>query len=137
MVAVAFSGLEAGTTAAHIHCCIAPPGNAGVATTVPTFANFPLGVTSGTYTNILDLTLASSWNPAFITAEGGTFAEAEAALAAGLASDMAYLNIHTDAFPNGEVRAFLVAVPEPGSIMLALAGLGGLVLVKRARRGLL
>src|SRR5258706_11417466 len=45
-VVVTFSGLVAGTTASHIHCCIAPPGNAGVATTTPYFAGFPIGVTS-------------------------------------------------------------------------------------------
>src|SRR4029079_487370 len=38
-----FSGLLAGTTASHIHCCTALPGsgNAGVATQVPTFSLFP------------------------------------------------------------------------------------------------
>jgi hypothetical protein len=81
----------------------------------------------------LDLTLSSSWNPAFITANGGTVAGAESAFATGLENDMAYFNIHTTAFPNGEVRAFLVAVPEPESVMLALAGLAGLVLVCRVR----
>ena len=129
-----FSGLEANTTAAHIHCCIAPPGNTGVATTTPSFVGFPLGVTSGTFVSTLDLTLASSFNPAFITANGGTVAGAEAAFAAGLESDMAYFNIHTTAFPDGEVRAFLAPVPEPGSIALALAGLSGLALMHRVRR---
>ena len=133
-VNVVFSGLEANTTAAHIHCCIAPPGNTGVATTTPSFVGFPLGVTSGTFVNTFDLTLASSWNPAFITAEGGTVAGAEAALATGLEDDMAYFNIHTTAFPNGEVRAFLVPVPEPGSMVLAIAGLAGAVVMRRARR---
>ncbi|MBV8833533.1 MAG: CHRD domain-containing protein [Acidobacteriaceae bacterium] len=130
-VDVAFSGLEAGTTASHIHCCILPDGNTGVATTVPTFANFPLGVESGTYVNTLDLTLASSFNPAFVTANGGTVSSAEAALATGLEDGMAYLNIHTTAFPNGEVRAFLTTVPEPSSVMLlAIAG-AALVLFSR------
>src|SRR5215471_384155 len=43
---VTFSGLTTPTTAAHIHCCVGEPGNAGVATTVPAFPGFPLGVTS-------------------------------------------------------------------------------------------
>ena len=80
-----FANLVSPTTASHIHCCALQPGNnAGVATTTPTFAGFPLGVTSGTYVNTLDLTLASSWNPSFITSAfaGGTIAGAEAALAA-------------------------------------------------------
>src|SRR5262249_17320245 len=53
---VTFSGLESADTAAHIHCCVAQGGNAGVATAVPAFPGFPLGVTSGTYLQTLDLT---------------------------------------------------------------------------------
>jgi hypothetical protein len=64
--------------------------NVGVATQVPTFSGFPLGVTSGTYSELFDLTLASSWNPAFITANGGTTAGAEARLTLGLDQGQAY-----------------------------------------------
>lgn len=35
-VDVSFNGLLFPTIAAHIHCCIAPPGATGVATAVPT-----------------------------------------------------------------------------------------------------
>ena len=106
-VDVSFSGLTTATTAAHIHCCIASPGNVGVATAVPTFPGFPLGVTSGTYTMTFDMTSAASYNPAFVTANGGTVAGAEAALLAGLLAGHAYLNIHTMANPGGEIRGFL------------------------------
>jgi hypothetical protein len=87
-VDVTFNGLLGTTTASHIHSATASPGTgtAGVATTLPTFAGFPLGVTSGSYINTLDLTLASSWNPSYVTAHGGTTAGAEAALAAGMAT---------------------------------------------------
>ena len=126
-VDVSFSGLLGNTTASHIHCCTAVPGTgaAGVATQVPTFAGFPLGVTSGTYSRIFDLSLASSWNPAFITANGGTPLSAEAVLAAGLIADRAYLNIHSTLFPGGEIRGFLTPMPEPGSLILLGSGLVG------------
>src|SRR5437879_1609720 len=56
-VNVTFSGLLSTTTASHIHCCTttANSGTAAVATQVPTFVGFPLGVTSGTYSNSFDL----------------------------------------------------------------------------------
>jgi len=57
----------------------------------------------------LDLTQASSWNPAFVTANGGTVGGAEAALAAGLNAGHAYLNIHTTMFPGGEISGFLTS----------------------------
>jgi hypothetical protein len=121
-----FSGLTGLTTASHIHCCTAVPdtGAAGVATQVPTFTGFPLNVTSGTYVNTFDLTQASSWNPAFVTASGGTTAGAEAALLGGAAAGTAYLNIHTTLFPGGEIRGFLTAVPEPGTWALMILGVG-------------
>jgi hypothetical protein len=133
---VTFSGLLGTTTVAHIHCCIAPPGNAGVATTTPTFPGFPVGVTSGTYTNSFNMTLLSSFNPPFVTADGGTAASAEAALFAGIANGMAYFNIHTSMFPGGEIRGFLqpVAVPEPATGGLLLLGLSSLVARARRRR---
>lgn len=136
---VEFSGLTGTVTAAHIHCCTADPaaGNVGVATAVPTFPGFPAGVTAGSYAMTFDLTLPSSFNPAFITANGGTPADAEAALLAGVAEGRAYLNIHTAAFPTGEIRGFLVparAIPEPAAIGLFALGIGALALARRGRK---
>jgi MYXO-CTERM domain-containing protein len=129
---IAFSGLSSPTTAAHIHCCVVPPGNAGVATVLPAFPGFPLGVTSGSYTGALDLTQAASYNPAFITANGGTVASAEAAFVSGFTNGLTYLNIHTQQFGGGEIRAFL-ATPEPGSAALAALSLAGLLAIRRKR----
>jgi hypothetical protein len=133
-VDVTFSGLEAGTTASHIHCCLASPFltgvSVGVATTTPTFTGFPLGVTSGSYSHLFDLTLASSYNPAF---DGVTVAAKEATLVAGILAGETYLNIHTTQFPAGEIRGFLAPVPEPASIFLLGSGLVGLVRTRRKR----
>jgi len=127
LVQVTFSGLLGTTTASHIHAATATPGsgNAIVATTTPTFPGFPLGVTSGTYVHTLDLTDSGSWNPAFITAHGGTPASAESFFIPALNAREAYLNIHTTFRPGGEIRGFLVA-PIPASILLFGTGLAGL-----------
>lgn len=115
---IVFAGLTAGTTAAHIHAAAMLSGSltAGVATTVPNFAGFPLGVTSGSYNDVLDLTLAGSYNPAFVTNNGGTTASAEAALFSYIQMGNAYVNVHTSAFPGGEIRGFLVEVPDAPTV---------------------
>jgi len=135
-VQLSFSGLLGNTTASHIHSPTPSPftGAAGVATTTPSFAGFPLNVTSGTFDNTLDLTLASSYNPAFVTANGGTTASAEAALLAGIATGEAYLNIHTSVVPGGEIRGFLVAVPEPATLGFVGLALAVLLVFGRRRR---
>ncbi|GGY31531.1 CHRD domain-containing protein [Pseudoduganella albidiflava] len=135
---VTFSGLLAPTTAAHIHCCTAAPetGTAGVATELPTFTGFPTGVTSGTYSHVFDTSLAATWNPNFVTNfGGGTIAGAEAAFMAGLESGTAYLNLHTEFAPGGEIRGFLQPVPEPATFALLALGAPVVLLAARRRRG--
>ena len=134
IVNVSFAGLLSPTTIAHIHCCAGPGGTAIPATTVPSFPGFPVGVTTGTYLQTFDLTLASSYNPAFIAANGGTVAGARAAFITGLLNGQAYFNIHTVQFPNGEIRGQLQAIPEPATLLLLTSGIVGVAGALRKRR---
>jgi hypothetical protein len=110
-VDVTFADLTTPNTASHIHCCIASPGNAGVATTTPTFTGFPTGAQSGTYHHTFDMNDAASYNTnpttGFIVTHGGTVASAKAALLAGMRAGQSYLNVHTQMFGGGEIRGFL------------------------------
>lgn len=133
-VGVSFSGLAGVTSASHIHCCEQAPNNAGVATTTPTFAGFPLGVTAGSFTSTLDLTLLSSYNPAFVALHGGTAAGAEAFLVAGMTAGQSYFNIHTVSNPGGEIRGQLLAVSEPDTLALLAGAVLLAALGRRHRR---
>src|SRR5262249_1603229 len=94
-------------TAAHIHCC-APPG-VGAGIIIPfTSPPFPLGVTSGTMVDTFAITPAQ-----VLQVESGG----------------AYINIHTDMFPAGEIRPQLV--PQPSSLLLFGSGLAGLAAFRR------
>ncbi len=126
-----FQDLIGATTAAHLHCCTPPGANAGVATQTPTFVGFPLGVTAGSYLQTFDLTDIASYNPSFIAAHGSV-AGAEAALIAGLFAGEVYANLHTTAFPPGEIRANLAEIPLPAALWLFAAG--ALVVTRAARR---
>ncbi|MFT7771678.1 CHRD domain-containing protein [Roseateles sp.] len=137
-----YAGLIGTSTAAHIHCCTvaAETGTAGVATTTPTFTGMVLGLTSGSYDHTFDMTLASSYNPAFLnnaSTYNGNTALAFAGLMDGIANGKAYLNVHSNAFPGGEIRTFLqlAPVPEPGTYALMLSGLGVLAMAARRRQG--
>lgn len=132
-VEATFQDLVGITSAAHIHAPTLVPGvgTAGVATMLPSFTGFPLGVSAGSMDTTFDMTLASSYNPAFITASGGTVGQAFNRLVLALDEGRAYFNIHTSAFAGGEIRGFPQLIPAPGAA--ALIGLGGLLATRRRR----
>jgi len=132
---VAWTGLVGTTSISHIHTPTLIPfsGTAGVVITPGTLPGFPAGVTSGTYSHLIDLTQTSTYPAGYISANGGTAAGAEAQLISEFNQGKAYWNIHTSAVPGGEIRGFLVT-PEPAAGTLLLLGLSGQCVAARRRR---
>jgi CHRD domain len=133
-VQASFSNLIGNTSAAHIHCCVLPGSNVGVASQTPSFSGFPLGVQSGNYDVTFNMAVASSYNAAFITNNGGTVGTAFNALVAGLDGGRAYFNLHSTSFPGGEIRGLLTPVPEVSTYAMMLAGIAALGTFKRLRK---
>lgn len=139
---VEWSGLSGVTTVAHIHCCTttAGAGTVGVAVTPGTLPLFPgsgsgtPGVSAGSYSTILDLTQTSTFTAGFLGgAIPATPAGATARLLQGILDGKAYFNIHSTAFPPGEIRGFLAPVPEPGTFLLSGLGVLALFGMRRLR----
>lgn len=130
-VNVSWMNLVGGPVAAgHIHCCVMPGENAGVAVPFVGIAN----MITGTYTNSFDLMNSSVYSAAFLSANGGTAAGAEIALLDGLNAGEGYVNLHDAMYPGGEIRADVMTTPEPTTFALAALGLGGAGLLARRRR---
>lgn len=130
-LSASFSGLLGPVTQSHIHVSTSPTpftGSGGIAVTSPSLPGFPTGITSGTYSNTLNLTLSSSYNATYLANSGGSAALAESAFASHAAAGKAYWNIHTTYGPGGEIRGFLTLVPEPSA--LAIVGLGAVALAR-------
>lgn len=129
-----FRDLLGDTVDAHIHCCTTSPFT-GVAPVAVPFAGFPTGVRAGTYSNGIPLGAEMSYDPAFLAANGGTPQGAASALLGAIAANEAYVNIHTNAYPNGEVRGWLVAapIPEPSEWAMLAGGIGALAWMRRRR----
>lgn len=133
-----FQDLIGTTTAAHIHgpTAVAEAGTAGVMTATPSFPGFPLGVTSGSFSNVFDMTLASSYNASFLNnlTNQGSVTTASDTMLTAMREGRAYFNVHTTQFGGGEIRGFLTAVPEPGTWALMIAGFGMTGAMLRSRR---
>ena len=131
-----FADLIGTTIASHVHAPTAVPftGNTTIATELPSFTGFPLGVHAGSYSHVFDTTDLDTWNPLFVTNNGGTALGAEAGFITASIAGKSYLNIHTTEFPAGEIRSFLAYVPEPGTWALMIAGFGMAGTMLRLRR---
>jgi len=115
-------------TAAHIHASSTlVPGSTAVAGVVWGFFGSPLNDTTPNDVVItptpggLGGTISGKWDPP--EGNGTNLATQLPNLLAG----RAYINFHTSQNPGGEFRAFLVAIPEPSSIVLFGIGTAALV----------
>jgi len=120
---IPWSGLSANSTAAHIHGPSGPfPATGSVRYDLVALGNTVVGGTSGTISGSVTLT-----DP---PPSGGAYSLASQL--ADLNNSLWYINVHSSAFPGGEIRGVIVPVPEPST--LALLGLGAATLVWRLRR---
>jgi hypothetical protein len=140
-VDMSYSGLVAPTTDAHIHGgATSTTTNASVAIGFTGAGGFVTGSTSGTYNHTFDLSQAATYTAGYITASGGTVAQARDRLLAGFQNgvandeDVFYFNIHTSFRPGGEIRGNIVPIPEPGTALALGSGLTLLAARRRVRR---
>ena len=113
-----YSGLTVASTGGHIHGPAAPGVNASIIYPLDALGIITLGSTSGTYAGTVNLAAIG----------GYTLAQQLVDLNNGLW----YLNVHDSAFPGGEIRGQILAVPEPSA--LAILGVGGAGILFRRRR---
>jgi hypothetical protein len=130
-----FQYLLGNSTMAHIHAGTAEPllGTAPVA--LP-FMDFPTGVKSGDYSKTFNLLDATVYGADFLSANGGSVMGARDALLEDISENRAYLNIHSNLYPAGEIRGFLIAapVPEPSAYAMLAVGLAGVGVVARRKQ---
>lgn len=137
-VTLSFAGLRgptigAGPGGAPAHVHRAPPGAngpiviplVGIPVGVTAFAgyarSFSLAELSAIGVSATNLTLLQTALNGASTAPFGT-------------PTNLYFNVHTQAFPGGEIRGDLSVVPEPSTYLLMATGIGFLGLVARRRR---
>jgi hypothetical protein len=117
----AWGGLSAPMTLGHIH---GPSG--------------PLPSSAAVIYDLIGPGILTGQGNTFGTYNGGSITIAPigsytvAQQISDLNNSLWYLNIHSTAFPGGEIRGVITPVPEPST--LALAGLGALGVIRRFRR---
>jgi hypothetical protein len=121
-VSVSFDDLSSPLAAAHIHCCAIAGANAGVAIDFD-----PDPMTSGTFKLKFDLDDAQTYTSGFLSSRGG-LASASTQFLEAFRSERAYIVLHTQQFPAGELRGQILpqagAVPEPATWAMLISGFG-------------
>lgn len=126
LISYSFAGfnLQGSFTMAHIHA--APAGaNGPVVYDLVAPADYSGPVSFGS------ILIPNSWA---LLGQNETLATGLAA-AINAAPWNYYVNIHTTAFPGGEIRGQLAPIPEPGTWAMMIGGLGLLGAALRRRRG--
>lgn len=113
-----FTDLTGSVTGMHIHA----PGGFSQAAGVLISLNVVNASNMTTSTN------STSGTSGFIT---GTTRALTGAEEANLLNGLFYINVHTSTNSGGEIRGNLVQVPEPGRFLLALGGIGVMILRRR------
>ncbi len=133
-VDLAFSGLTGLSSNSGLHLGTTAGQNGPLSTSLFSTTGFPVGVTSGVYNHTFDMDDAATYDPTFFAASGSNVSTAFFNLTSGMISDTGYIDITTSSSPNGEIRANLTAVPEPGTMTLLCIGLASLVNKRRKNR---
>lgn len=120
--------------AAHIHAgpTAVPGSNAGVVWGffgAPDNDNAPSDLILTPFASEVGGTFFSVWN--LNEGNAGTTLTAQIP---NLLAGLSYINFHTVQFGGGEIRGALVAVPEPGTLVLFGIALAGLCFRRRPRR---
>lgn len=141
MFNIDFTGSQTADTndnliAAHIHASPTASPTGPNAPVVWGFFGSPFNETAPNdqvvtpFTTGVGGTITGKWDAT--EGNGGTNLAAQLA---NILSGHAYINFHTNQFTGGEARGFLVAVPEPASILLLGLGTAGLLtMTRRSRR---
>jgi hypothetical protein len=113
-VSETWADLIGAATVNHIHVATTPGGAGGVALGLPIPNPSP---STGSYNGMFTLGSASF-----------------ASLLMNTNAGLAYVNLHSTAFPGGEIRGFLAPIPEPETYALMALGLGVIGLWTRRRK---
>ncbi len=136
-----FTGLTGTTTASHIHAATLVPfaGTAGVATTTPSFAGFPLGVTSGSFAKAFGPNISIELESLVRLRHQWHRGTHRSRLYSRATRGQGLLEYPLHNFGGGEIRGFMTlvpVVPEPTTVpgQLTALGVAALGCVARRRR---